>query len=151
MKKLILLLFVFATLIGCSDDNTENPNKTENYFNPPSWIQGEWGLDLGDGQIMPQMKFTNDDFIILIGDGSTFSQGVSYKELLSNMSYGKKPTVKEVVSATKYYFKINLSASVSLPTTYNLEFRLEKIGADKLFWVNNPASTIEKVYLVRIR
>lgn len=151
MKKLILLLFVFATLIGCSDNNTENPNKTENYFNPPSWIQGEWGLDLGDGQIMPQMKFTNDDFIILIGDGSTFSQGVSYKELLSNMSYGKKPTVKEEVSATKYYFKINLSASVSLPTTYNLEFRLEKIGADKLFWVNNPASTIEKVYLVRIR
>lgn len=151
MKKLILLLFVFATLIGCSDNNTENPNKTENYFNPPSWIQGEWGLDLGDGQIMPQMKFTNDDFIILIGDGSTFSQGVSYKELLSNMSHGKKPTVKEEVSATKYYFKINLSASVSLPTTYNLEFRLEKIGADKLFWVNNPASTIEKVYLVRIR
>ena len=53
MKKIIsilLLLFVFTVINACNEDETitELENSSKSHFNPPSWIQGDWGYQKND-------------------------------------------------------------------------------------------------------
>lgn len=53
MQRIVLSLLLILCNISC-----ENIDKND-FFNPPEWIQGEWGYE----PIGVFYKFTNEDFI----------------------------------------------------------------------------------------
>lgn len=74
-KQLFLALTLTTTLllsVNCSgsndDDNTvnnqQNSPTTTQYFHPPTWIQGIWGVTNGTTS-SKLYKFTADDFILM--------------------------------------------------------------------------------------
>lgn len=156
-KTLLLLLFIasLALIQSCGDnDKTENSNGKNKYFNPPEWIQGSWGTLIDEenpDMLLPQLKFTDDDFFILTGDHKTVYSETSYKTLLNQIAKNSgNVSVDEQISNNSYYFKINLPHSANLPIGYKLEFHLKKISDNKILWGNNPASEVQKVYLLKL-
>jgi len=110
MRK-ILILFVFLFFISCSgptlswNDPIDIGDKT--FFNPPSWIQGEW---INEDNSYYNMEFTNNNFLI---------RGVSYNERINSLST-EFLNSKEVVTSGKY--KVTITHLTDNITVYNFTF-----------------------------
>lgn len=130
MKKTLLALSIVLSFISCSnnndDDNTTINNQqpaTTQYFHPPTWIQGTWGVT--NGTITNKLfKFTNDDFIMLISGGSEQSMTGTIKLTPNGGS------VDETINnETQYNFIIKYNSS---SVTQNYEFK--KISPTLIQW-----------------
>lgn len=62
MKKLITLLFIVLTLVGCSSSDDSDSSNNNSAFNPPTWIQGRWSFDQN---IVNGFKFTPVDYCVI--------------------------------------------------------------------------------------
>ena len=68
MKKLLLVLISTVFLFGCS--GSDGDSGSNSYYNPPTWIQGTWGLKASVNAYpndIPYYKFTSDNVCQLIG------------------------------------------------------------------------------------
>lgn len=136
MKKHLFLALSLITLlsatVNCSnsndDDNTTNNQQaaTTQYFHPPTWIQGTWGLTNGTTS-NKLYKFTADDFILLV-------TGVSEQSMTGTIkSSPNGGSVDETVnSGTQYNFTVKYNITT---TTQSFEFR--KVSATQIQWKSN--------------
>lgn len=139
MKKHLFLILSLTTLlsatISCSnsndDDNTTNNQQTATtqYFHPPAWIQGTWGVT--NGTISNKLyKFTADDFILIAGLSEQSMTGT----IKSSPNGG---SVDETVnSITQYNFTVKYNITT---TTQSFEFR--KVSATQIQWKDNSNGT----------
>jgi hypothetical protein len=99
-KQLFLALSLTATLslvtVNCSsnnddDNNTQQTNPaTTQYFHPPTWIQGTWGVTNGTTQTS-LYKFTANDFILLVTGVSEQSMTGTIKSSPNGVEVLTKP------------------------------------------------------------
>ncbi|PZR19486.1 MAG: hypothetical protein DI539_13895 [Flavobacterium psychrophilum] len=130
MKKL-LFIPALALMLSCSgDDSNESTNQSKNYFNPPTWIQGNWKHDNSDA--IPDYRFTSDDFIDL-DNGEPL---LSYKKQFETLEKaGQKIQVTENISETKYYVQTNIG----------INFHFDKIASNKIKYTEDQNMTLVKV------
>ena len=130
MKKLI---FVLVTLLTLSCSKSDDKTSTSNDFNPPSWIQGTWGIRDNDLNTTTKLfRFTNDDYIII---ASPFEQ--SYKGLISQIrSTGGTASVTESISPTNYSFTANITTSTAISNSFTY------IIANSIKWNDQNATLI---------
>lgn len=143
-KQLFLALSLTATLltVNCSsnnDDDNGTPNNqqpvTTQYFHPPTWIQGTWGVTNGTTS-NKLYKFTADDFIMITGTSELSMTGT----IKSTPNGG---SVDETVnSGTQYNFTVKYNIT---PTTQSFEFR--KISATQIQWKSNGTNWVDLVKL----
>lgn len=137
-KHLFLALSLTAALltISCSSNN-EDDNTTTNqqpattqYFHPPTWIQGTWGVTNGTTS-NKLYKFTADDFILL-------ATGVSELSMTGTIKSGSNGgSVDETVNSnTQYNFTVKYNITT---TTQSFEFR--KASATQIQWKDNSNGT----------
>lgn len=137
MKKTAILtaLSLTATLLttSCSnnndDDNTptnQQPPATTQYFHPPTWIQGTWGVTNGTTS-NKLYKFTADDFILLV-------TGVSEQSMTGTIkSSPNGGSVDETVNSnTQYNFTVKYNI-----TTTTQSFEFIKVSATQIQWKSN--------------
>ena len=107
MKKVFLLFSLFLMLsCSTSDDSTNSSNSD---FNPPAWIQGNWGQE-GAGSSGVVFSFTANDFCMIT---QSFKQ--CQQELVNQMRQpGNAVTVTETISATAYTAEIKYFAGQSV-------------------------------------
>ncbi|MFN4362531.1 hypothetical protein [Chryseobacterium hispalense] len=139
MKKHLFLVLSITTILlttSClsnnDDDNipTNQQPLTIQYFHPPAWIQGTWGVTNGTTS-NKLYKFTVDDFILLV-------TGVSEQSMTGTIkSSPNGGSVDETVNSnTQYNFTVKYNIS---PTTQSFEFR--KISATQIQWKDNSNGT----------
>ena len=142
MKKnakitLFTALSLTATLltVNCSsnnddDNNTQQTNPaTTQYFHPPTWIQGTWGVTNGTTS-NKLYKFTADDFIMITGTTEISMTGT----IKSSPNGG---SVDETANnGTQYNFTIKYNITT---TTQSFEFR--KVSATQIQWKDNSNGT----------
>ena len=85
--SLTVLSLVTVSCSGNNDDDNTPTNQqspvTTQYFHPPTWIQGEWGVT--NGTISNKLyKFTDSDFILLVTGVSEQSMTVTVVEIVDN-------------------------------------------------------------------
>lgn len=134
-RTFLTALMLTATLslltVNCSsnndDDNstqqTNNPVTTQ-YFHPPAWIQGTWGVTNGT-TTNKLYKFTADDFIMITGTSELSMTGT----IKSTPNGG---SVDETINQTQYNFTVKYNVT---PTTQSFEFR--KVSATQIQWKSN--------------
>ncbi|MEG0927149.1 hypothetical protein [Chryseobacterium sp.] len=136
MKK-ILFTLAFTTLVfvGCSSSNDDDSTPTNQqpattqYFHPPTWIQGTWGVTNGTTS-NKLYKFTADDFILT--PGNTYQ---SMTESIKAHPYGG--SVNEPVNnTTQYTFDVKFNNS---GTVQHFEFR--KVSATQIQLKDNNSNT----------
>ena len=102
MKKLTYL-FLALIIVACSDDSSDGSTSgsNSNSFNPPTWIQGVWLNDNGNGTSSIGFDFRNDDVCSV-----TFGSAYCYKALIE--LYADVPNINtsvyEEISDSRYYF-----------------------------------------------
>ena len=101
MKKLIYL-FLTVLIVACSsDDNSSESGSNSNSFNPPTWIQGVWLNDIGNGTSTLGFDFRNDNVCSV-----SFGSAYCYKGIIE--LYADVPNINtsvyEEISASRYYF-----------------------------------------------
>ena len=103
MKKLIYL-FLGLLIVSCSSDDSSSSSTSgsnSNSFNPPTWIQGVWLNDIGNGTSSIGFDFRDDNVCSV-----TFGSAYCYKGLIE--LYADAPnfntSVYEEISASRYYF-----------------------------------------------
>lgn len=138
-KQLFLALMLTTTLsllsINCSsnsddDNSTQQTNPTtDQYFHPPTWIQGSWSVT--NGTISNKLfKFTDSDFISL-ASGIEISQ----TGLIKAHPYGG--SVDETSNtSTSYIFDMKFNNS---GVVQHYEFR--KVSATQIQWKDNSNGT----------
>jgi hypothetical protein len=127
MKKLLLILMMTLSFIGCSTSNDEPLVQTnDQYFHPPSWIQGTWVIS---GTNTQYFKFTSDDFILI-------SPYTSYTEVMQKAAAtGQTAKVDEQISETNYTF--SMTAGISYGT-----YIFTKISPTKMQRSGNGSSIV---------
>ncbi|PZU20274.1 MAG: hypothetical protein DI622_08185 [Chryseobacterium sp.] len=140
MKKQFFLALSLTALslitVNCSnsndDDNipTNQQPATTQYFHPPAWIQGTWGVTNGTTS-NKLFRFTADDFILLV-------TGVSEQSMTGTIkSSPNGGSVDETVNSnTQYNFTVKYNITT---TTQSFEFR--KVSATKIQWKDNSSGT----------
>jgi hypothetical protein len=131
--SLTVLSLVTVSCSGNNDDDNTPINQqpaTTQYFHPPTWIQGTWGVT--NGTISNKLyKFTADDFILLV-------TGVSEQSMTGTIkSSPNGGSVDETINSnTQYNFtnKYNITN-----TTQSFEFR--KVSATHIQWKDNSNGT----------
>lgn len=134
MKKTLLLSGILALsllTVNCSGSNNDddpgnqqtNPATTQ-YFHPPAWIKGTWGVTNGT-TTNKLYKFTADDFIMITGTSELSMTGT----IKSTPNGG---SVDETINQTQYNFTVKYNVT---PTTQNFEFR--KVSATQIQWKSN--------------
>ena len=138
MKKILFLLPAIFLLLNCSRSN-DNFTNNQQFFHPPSWIQGKWGVDN-----TALHKFTNDDFLLILSNSE-----ISFKGLLQqNANIGATAKVEETSTDTTYNFKIiSGSSNTTISTT---EFQFKKVNPTKMEYVNSPYAGIYTYYLTKM-
>lgn len=139
-KQLFLALSLTATLslvtVNCSSNtdediptNNQQPVTTQ-YFHPPAWIQGTWGVTNGTTS-NKLYKFTADDFILLV-------TGVSEQSMTGTIkSSPNGGSVDETANnGTQYNFTVKYNITT---TTQSFEFR--KVSATHIQWKDNSSNT----------
>jgi hypothetical protein len=135
-KHLLIALSLTLLTTSCSgnndDDNntqqTNNPVITQ-YFHPPTWIQGTWGVTNGTST-NKLYKFTADDFIMITGTSELSMTGT----IKSTPNGG---SVDETANnGTQYNFTVKYNIT---NTTQNFEFR--KVSATQIQWKDNSNGT----------
>jgi hypothetical protein len=101
MKKLIYI-FLGLLIVACSsDDSGSTSGSNSNSFNPPTWIQGVWLNDIGNGTSSIGFDFRDDNVCSV-----TFGSAYCYKGLIE--LYADVPNINtsvyEEISASRYYF-----------------------------------------------
>lgn len=134
MKKLTLILMMAIVTLSCSSNEDEVLKQENQFFHPPTWIQGKW---YKDGNAL--YKFTQDDFYVIAGSNET-----SFKAILEKgKETGVESGVTENISETNYDFVIKAGSS-------NNEYKFKKITDTKIQWVNYPyTSTMGAYYLTK--
>ena len=138
MKKQLFLALSLSVLslvtVNCSssndDDNTptnQQPTTTQ-YFHPPAWIQGTWGVTNGTTS-NKLYKFTADDFIMITGTTEISMTGT----IKSSPNGG---SVDENINNTQYNFIVKYNITT---TTQSFEFR--KVSAAHIQWKDNSNGT----------
>lgn len=131
MKKLISVLFFAVFIIGCSSSDDSSSSST---YNPPSWIQGKWGLKANGSSVVndiPMYRFTSNDVCQLIGGSSSSC----WKDLISqspSMLSGED-------SETSTTYTASLISNGGVTNT----FSFQKISATKIKWLNTPNGNID--------
>lgn len=120
MKK---LLFVFSAFFLFSCSSSDDNNSSNSAYNPPTWIQGTWGIK-ADGTISknPMYKFTSDNVCQLSQVTST-----CWKE-----SIAQAPSVysgSDVSTNSSYEASFIQSGGA---VTITLKFK--KISTTKIVW-----------------
>lgn len=131
-----LSLTTLLVAVNCSsnnddDNNTQQTNPaTTQYFHPPMWIQGMWGVTNGTTS-NKLYKFTTDDFILLV-------TGVSEQSITETIkSSPNGGSVDETVNSnTQYNFTVKYNITT---TTQSFEFR--KVSATQIQWKDNSNGT----------
>jgi len=129
MRNLFLAAIMAVSFTNCSgsdDDSTSQQNNpiTNQYFHPPTWIQGSWKV--GNTSYY---KFTNDDFIYVMN-------GTSYKAILTQTaSNGQTAKVDETITETDYNFTITAGASSGT-------YKFKKISTSQIQWLNGVNNVI---------
>ncbi|TXI88471.1 MAG: hypothetical protein E6Q36_05560 [Chryseobacterium sp.] len=130
LKAITIALSLALVTVNCSnssndDDNTptnQQPPATTQYFHPPTWIQGTWGVTNGTTS-NKLYRFTSDDVVTITGTSELSLTGT-----IKAHPYGG--SVDETVNTTtQYNFTVKYNMS---PTTQNFEFR--KISATQIQW-----------------
>lgn len=139
MKKQLFLRLSFAmtlslVTVNCSGNNDDDNNETNNqqnnpttaqYFHPPTWIQGSWGMS-NSTTTSKFYKFSDSDFFSLI-TGSEISQS----GLIKAHPYGG--SVDETTNtSTSYIFDMKFNNS---GVVQHYEFR--KVSATQIQWNSN--------------
>lgn len=134
MKKIsIIILLILVCSCSNSDDNTNSFNSD---FNPPSWIQGTWGVvDTTIDYKQGLFKFTNNDFFNVL-----FNIEISQKEQIEQYrKLGTNSIVTEEITNSVYNFSIKTNY---VTTTY----KFKKIDATHISYeLNGFVSTLEKL------
>lgn len=139
MKKHLFLALSITNILlttSCSnnndDDNTPTNQQpaTTQYFYPPTWIHGTWGVTNGTTS-NKLYKFTADDFILLV-------TGVSEQSMTETIkSSPNGGSVDETVNSnTQYNFTVKYNITT---TTQSFEFR--KVSATQIQWKDNSSNT----------
>jgi hypothetical protein len=108
MKKVFLLFSLFLMLsCSTSDDSTNSSNSD---FNPPAWIQGNWGQE-GAGSSGVVFSFTANDFCM-----TTLGIAKQCQQEFVNLyrKPGNAVTVKETITDTVYTAEIKYFAGQSV-------------------------------------
>ena len=111
MRNMLILLIITNLLLSCSSDDDNSGNSQSNdFFNPPSWIQGKWLVD--DSNMEFGFEFTSNNFIII----NSISSSIDYGEILQMQNdLGISTNVTEEISDSEYKIRINLQGA---NTTY---------------------------------
>ena len=116
MKKLTYL-FLALIIVACSDDSSDGSTSgsNSNSFNPPTWIQGVWLNDIGNGTSTVGFDFRNDDVCSV-----TLGSAYCYKALIE--LYADVPNINtsvyEEITYSRYYFVFTYG-----PSEINGEFQ----------------------------
>ena len=101
MKNLIYLALTVLIVACSSNDGGSTSGSNSNSFNPPTWIQGVWLNDIGNGTSSIGFDF-RDDNVCSVSFGSAYC----YKGLIE--LYADVPNINtsvyEDISASRYYF-----------------------------------------------
>ena len=138
MKKILLLLITITFLTGCRSDD-DNGNTSKEFFHPPSWIQGKWGVDG-----MALHRFTNDDFLLVLSNTETSFKGL----LQQNANMGMVASVDETINDSNYNFIIKYGGGGT--PTQQTEYKFKKISSTKIEWVNSPYAGTMSYYLTKM-
>jgi hypothetical protein len=138
MKKIILTILTF-TLVACSSDSSDSNNAPSNSsISPPTWIQGIWLQDNGNGGVGNfGFQFTSDDFITKNLVDYSFKNQIN-----TNLSAGVNSTVLETETDSNYNLSITASS-----TTINYNF--VKISSTKIEWINDPLGDLVETYYIK--
>ena len=127
MKNLLIAICTILLLVSCSSSSSNNnPAVSSSTYNPPSWIQGTWGIKAtGGGQTNddPKYKFTTDNICQLTGGFSS----QCWKEGINSNPQGLSGS--ETITADTYVCALSGGG-----TSVTLTFR--KISSTKILWVN---------------
>ncbi|MCB0747084.1 MAG: hypothetical protein KDC90_06410 [Ignavibacteriae bacterium] len=131
MKNLFLLLAVVLTLVSCSSDNDNNSDSSA--YNPPSWIQGTWGLEADQfSPEQPFYRFTSNN-VCQMQPGVT---ELCWKEIIEF-----QPEVysgSDSSSSTTY--QASLITANGVPT---ITLKFQKVSASIILWVETSSGDIE--------
>ncbi len=123
MKK---LLFVFTALLlfSCSSSSDDN-NSSNSDFNPPTWIQGTWGVKAdGTSASTPLYRFTTNNLCQL-----------SQVTLCWKESIAQAPSIYSGSDvSTDSSYEANLIQSGGAVT---ITLKFKKISSTKIAWVYN--------------
>ena len=139
MKKL-LYLFLAITIISCGgDDDSGNTNNNSSNLtiNPPSWIQGVYLQELGNGQTnINGFEFKSNDFCTVLGNISTCYQ--AQLDVYANTP-NFETDVYEESDSNRYLIEITLG-----PTIYSYEFEKLSITRIRQIFPNMEATFIRQ-------
>jgi hypothetical protein len=132
MKKALLLCSLFF-LVSCSNsDDTTNGSNSD--FHPPTWIQGNWGLE-GAGSSEVLFSFTANDFCMT-------NMGIAkqcQQEFVNKYRQpGNAVTVTETITATAYTAEIKYFAGQSIIYSFR------KLSNTSIEWTSVPGSVFNK-------
>lgn len=135
MRKL-LFLFSTALVLSCSGSDDNQTTNTVNEFHPPTWIQGKWGQDFGDGQIVSNYNFTSNDVCQITG-----AMSFCWLESLSpSIQAGGNVSINESISDTEYTTGFSGSGS-------SISVKFIKISSTKI----QQVSELQNITLVKIQ
>ena len=123
MKYLYFVLFL--ALIACSSSD-ESSNNSNQFFNPPNWIQGTWGQINDDPYYeIPNFRFKSDDFCTIASNTE-----LCFKESLTlSANNGGDVNVEENITSTSYEVTIN-------QISQTINFKFIKISDNNIEFVN---------------
>ncbi len=135
MKKLLLVLISTVFLFGCS--GSDGDSGSNSYYNPPTWIQGTWGIK-ADGSIyqndQPFFKFTSDNFCLYAGGISQCwkeviqqtPQFMSGSDIHTDSTYEVNLIQSNGATTVTYNFK-KVSSTKIIAETFGGNLELEKL------------------------
>jgi len=128
MKKVFLLLFIAVFCFSCSSSNDDSSSPNSSVYNPPTWIQGTWGIKANGTTIINDLsyyKFTSDNVCQLSSGIST----LCWKEQIE--AYPSFMSGSDTTTDTTYEVKLVQQNGVQ---TITLKF--QKVSATKIKWLN---------------
>ena len=134
MKNLFIAICTILLLVSCSSSSSNNnPVVSSSTYNPPSWIQGTWGIKAdGAGQTdQAYYKFTTDNICQLTGGFSS----QCWKESIN--------TSPQILSGSETITSDNYTANfISSGGASTLTLSFKKVSTTKILWTNTSSGDI---------
>lgn len=134
MKKLFFTFSTILILFSCSSSDDSTDSSFTSPYNPPSWIQGTWGIKANGTTILndnPFYKFTSDNVCQITSGIST----LCWKDAIH-----QSPTVlsgSEVITNSTYE-----ASFISGGGSSTLTLKFEKVTASQIKWVGSSSGDI---------